>query len=49
MDIETYSWRERLLKLQKELLAIEENRLDGHSACIVDELEDYLAEAIAEA
>ncbi len=49
MDIETYSRREKLLKLQEKLLAIEEDRLAGRSDCTVDELETYLDDVIAEA
>ena len=49
MDIETYSRREKLLKLQEKLLAIEEDRLAGRFDCTVDELETYLDDVIAEA
>ena len=33
MDIETYSRREKMLKLRKELLAVEEDRLEGRAGC----------------
>ena len=46
MDIETYTRREKMLKLQEELLAVEEDRLEGRSGCTVDELEAYLNDVI---
>jgi len=49
MDIETYSRREKMLKLREELLAVEEDRLAGRNGCSPDELESYLDEIISEA
>ena len=42
MDIETYTRREKMLKLREELLAIEEERVAGHNGITPDELENYL-------
>ena len=47
MDIETYSRREKMLKLREELLAVEEDRLAGRNGCSPDELESYLDEIIS--
>ena len=49
MDIETYSRREKMLKLREELLAVEADRLAGRNGCSPDELESYLDEIISEA
>lgn len=49
MDIETYSRREKMLKLREEILAVEEDRLAGRNGCSPDELESYLDEIISEA
>ena len=46
MDIETYNRREKMLKLREELLAIEEDRLEGRAGCTLDELNDYLDDLI---
>ena len=42
MDIETYSRREKMLKLREELLAAEEERMAGIKGCTIDELNAYL-------
>ena len=42
MDIETYSRREKMLKLREELLAAEEDRAAGRAEFTLDELESYL-------
>ena len=47
MDIETYTRREKMLKLREELLAVEEDRLEGRAGCTLDELSDYLDDVIA--
>lgn len=47
MDIETFNRRERMLKLREELLAIEEDRLQGRTGCTIDELDSYLDDVIA--
>lgn len=49
MDIETYNHREKMLKLRAELLAVEEDRLEGRTGCTLDELDAYLETVIAEA
>ena len=46
MDIETYERREKMLKLREELLAVEEDRLEGRAGCTLDELSDYLDDVI---
>ena len=47
MDIETCNRREKMMKLHEELLAVEEIGLRG-KGCILDELDTYLDEVIAE-
>ncbi|MCD7750041.1 MAG: type II toxin-antitoxin system Phd/YefM family antitoxin [Oscillospiraceae bacterium] len=47
MDIETYTRREKMLKLREELLAVEEDRANGRPGCTLDELEAYLDDIIA--
>lgn len=42
MDIETFSKREKMLKLREELLSVEAERICGQKGCTVDELENYL-------
>lgn len=42
MDIETFTRREKMLKLREELLAVEEERLVGRLGYTADELESYL-------
>ena len=49
MDIEGNDHREKMLKLRDELLAIEEDRLQGRNGCTLDELDSYLNSVIAEA
>ena len=46
MDIETYNRREKMLKLREELLAVEEDWLEGRAGCTLDELSDYLDDVI---
>ncbi len=48
MDIETYSRREKMLKLREELLAVQEDRLAGRVGVTPDELDDYLEGIIDE-
>lgn len=48
MDIETYSRREKMLKLREELLAVEEERMAGIKGCTIDELNAYLDDIIKE-
>lgn len=42
MDIEAFTLREKMLKLQEELLAVEEDRLAGRAGATPDELDKYL-------
>lgn len=48
MDIESFSRREKMLKLREELLAVEEERLSGQGGCTIDELDAYLDTIIDE-
>lgn len=47
MDIESFTRREKMLKLREELLAVEEDRLAGRAGCTVDELEAYLDDVLS--
>ena len=49
MDIETYTRREKMLKLREELLAVEEDRLAGRKGYSVDEVAAMMRDAIEEA
>lgn len=42
MDIESFTRREKMLKLREELLLVEEDRAAGRMGCSPDELEAYL-------
>ena len=46
MDIETYTRREKMLKLREELLAVEEERLNGSRGHSVDEVVSMMRNAI---
>jgi hypothetical protein len=46
MDIEAYRQREKLLELREALIAVEEERLSGHTGSTPDELEAYLNQII---
>ena len=48
MDQNALERREKLLKLQEELLAVEQDRLAGRSGCTLEELEAQLDRIIAE-
>ncbi len=48
MDIETFSRREKMLKLREELVATEEERLMGKKGYSVDELDKMLDSAASE-
>jgi PHD/YefM family antitoxin component YafN of YafNO toxin-antitoxin module len=48
MDVETFSRREKMLKLREELLAVEEDRIAGRKGCSPDELEAYLDDIVDE-
>lgn len=49
MDIETFSRREKMLKLREELLAVEEDRRRGSEGYSVDEVAAMMRDAIEEA
>lgn len=49
MDIETYTRREKMLKLREDLLAIEEDRIHGVRDYSVKEVSDTLDKIIEEA
>lgn len=46
MDIETYSRREKMLRLREELLSVEEDRAAGRKGCTLDQLDAYLDDVI---
>lgn len=48
MDIETYNYHEKMLKVRAELLAVEEGRLRGEKGYTIDELDAYLDAVINE-
>lgn len=47
MDIDTFNRREKMLNLREELLAVEEDRLQGRDGCSLDELDAYLDDVMA--
>ena len=49
MDIETYNRREKMLKLREELLAVEEDRMNGHKGYSVEEVAAMMRSVIQEA
>ncbi len=48
MDIDSFTRREKMLKLREELLAVEEDRLLGRTGHTVDELDAYLGSLLGE-
>lgn len=48
MDIDTFSRRNKMLKLREELLAVEEDRLAGRTGVTLNELDKYLDNIIDE-
>ena len=48
MDINSFTKREKMLKLREELLAVEEDRLHGASDYSVDEVASMMDQAIRE-
>ncbi len=42
MDVDSFTRREKMLKLREELLAVEEDRAAGRMGVSPDELESYL-------
>ena len=49
MDIETYNRREKMLKLREELLAVEEDRMNGNKGDSVEEVAAMMRSVIQEA
>ena len=49
MDIETYNRREKMLKLREELLAVEEDRMNGNEGYSVEEVAAMMRSVIQEA
>lgn len=49
MDIESFTRREKMLKLREELLTVEENRLSGEKDYSVSEVTELMRKAISEA
>ena len=49
MDIESFTRREKMLKLRENLLAVEEDRMSGRVGCDLAELDQYLDSLIDEA
>jgi len=48
LDIETFTRREKMLRLREELLAVEEDRIAGRAGSTPDELGSYLESIIDE-
>lgn len=48
MDIEAFVRREKMLTLREDLLAVEQDRMEGRMGCTPDELDDYLEGIIGE-
>ena len=48
MDIDSFTRREKMLKLREKLLSVEENRLHGSIDCTVEELDSYLESVIGD-
>lgn len=46
MDIQSFTRRDKMLKLREELLAAEEDRIAGQAGCTPDELETWLGDMI---
>jgi hypothetical protein len=42
MDIEAFTYREKILKLREKLLVVEEDRLAGRAGTTPDKLDSYL-------
>ena len=49
MDIETFNRREKMLKLREELLAVEEDRMNGSQGYSVSEVVQMMNNVIDEA
>ena len=42
MDIDNFARNQKMIQLQENLLAVEDDRADGHKGGTVDELETFL-------
>lgn len=47
MDIDTFSRKEKMLKLREELLAVEEDRIAGRNGVTIDEFDSFLDDVIS--
>ena len=48
MDIESFTRREKMLKLREDLLSVEEDRAMGRRGCTIDELDRFLGSVLDE-
>ena len=48
MDIESFTRREKMLKLRENLLAVEEDRAMGRRGCTIDERDRFLGGVLEE-
>lgn len=48
MDIESFTRREKMLKLREDLLAVEEDRAIGRRGSTIDELDHFLDSVLGE-
>ena len=48
MDIESFTRREKMLKLRENLLSVEEDRAMGRQGCTIDELDRFLDSVLGE-
>lgn len=48
MDMQSFSRREKMLKLREELLSVEEGRVNGRSGHSIDELDAHLTNIVDE-
>ena len=48
MDIESFTRREKMLKLRENLLAVEEDRAMGRRGCTIDKLDRFLGSVLDE-
>ena len=48
MDIKSFEYREKMLKLREELLSVEEDRIAGRTGVDIDELDSRLDRLIEE-
>ena len=48
MDIESFTRREKMLKLREDLLSVEEGRAMGRRGCTIDEMDRFLDSVLGE-